>query len=395
MSAVARPPKRRSFWWVVHHWVGLKLSIFMTFILATGTLAVFAHEIDWLVTPAMRVSPQATPPVSWGTLAHAASNAVPGGKLQTIYAPIDPWFAAEAWIDIGSGAPRRAYLDPWTGQVTGTHGWANVHRFLRQTHRHLMLPTKIGIPIVCTLAFILAISLVTGIVTYKKWWRGFFRWPRGGDARRLAGDLHRLGGLWSLWFVTLIALTGIWYMVETLGGNAKVPSLPHVEGTAVPTGAALDTLVAKAQATKPTLVIREIRFTDDNGVVLLGQDRAWLVRDRANAIAIDPADGSVTGMLDGRDLTAHQRISEMADPLHFGSFAGLITKSIWFIFGAIVTVLSITGVVICSKRLAKAERPAISATRKAWQAMGIWAYIAVAIILLSLALTPGSIAGAS
>ncbi len=30
----------------------------LTFILATGTFAVFAHEIDWLATPAMRVSPR-------------------------------------------------------------------------------------------------------------------------------------------------------------------------------------------------------------------------------------------------------------------------------------------------------------------------------------------------
>ena len=86
-----------------------------------------------------------------------------------------------------------------------------------------MLPTKIGIPIVCSLALLLAASLVSGIVTYKKWWRGFFRAPRGGDGRRMTGDLHRLMGLWSLWFVALITLTGLWYLVETLGGNAKVP----------------------------------------------------------------------------------------------------------------------------------------------------------------------------
>ncbi len=394
MATAARPPKRRSLWWVVHSWVGLKLSIFMTFILATGTLAVFAHEIDWLVTPAMRVSPRPAPPVSWGTLARSASQAVPGGRLRTLYAPIDPWFASEAWIDTGPGAPRRVYLDPWTGEVTGTHGWANVHRFLRQVHRHLMLPTRIGIPIVCTLAFILAISLVTGIVTYKRWWRGFFRWPRGGDGRRLAGDLHRLGGLWSLWFVALIALTGSWYMIETLGGNAKVPRLPGIESAAVPTGRALDAIVAKAKAVRPSLRIREIRFTEDNGIVLLGQDRAWLVRDRANGVAIDPGNGSITGALDGRDLTAHQRISEMADPLHFGTFGGMATKLIWFLFGTILTALSVTGTIICAMRLAKAEGAGTTAKRQAWRAMGIWAYIGVALVLLSLALTPGAIAGA-
>ena len=43
----AKPrPKAARIWWVVHQWTGLKLSLFMTFILFTGTLAVLSAEID-------------------------------------------------------------------------------------------------------------------------------------------------------------------------------------------------------------------------------------------------------------------------------------------------------------------------------------------------------------
>lgn len=83
-----RVKKGRSLWWVAHSWIGLKLSIFLTFILATGTFAVFAHEIDWLATPAMRVSPRLEPVASWGALAQAAARAAPDARLQTLYAPI-------------------------------------------------------------------------------------------------------------------------------------------------------------------------------------------------------------------------------------------------------------------------------------------------------------------
>ncbi|GAA0752067.1 MULTISPECIES: PepSY-associated TM helix domain-containing protein [Sphingomonas] len=388
--------KQRSLWWRVHSWAGLKLAIFMTFVLATGTLAVFAHEIDWLVTPAMRATPQSGPKVSWGTLAAAAVRAEPKGRLQTLYAPIDPWFTAEAWVDMGGGAPRRVYLDPWSGRVAGTRGWANVHRFLRQVHRHLMLPTRIGIPIVTTLALLLLASLITGLVTYKKWWRGFFRMPRGGDLRRVTGDVHRLGGLWSLWFVTLIAVTGLWYLVESLGGNAAVPELPTSEAVvSIPTGAALDRLVSMAAQARPSLKIREIRFTKRNGVILLGQDRAWLVRDRANGIAIDAATGKILASLDGRNLNAHQRISEMADPLHFGTFGGMPTKILWFLFGLILTGLSVTGTIIYAKRLSKADPARCGVGRIAWSGMGAWGYLAVGLVVLALVLTPGAIAGAS
>ena len=397
-SDASGPPKRkkgRSVWWIVHSWLGLKLSIFLSFILLTGTLAVFAHEIDWLVTPAMRVTPRDAPQASWGKLAQAAARSDPTARLQALYAPIDPWFAAEAWMDHGQGAPSRVYIDPWTARVTGTHGWANVHRFLRQVHRHLMLPTKIGIPIVSSLALLLATSLVTGIVTYKKWWRGFLRRPRGGDPRRLTGDLHRLAGLWSLWFVALIAVTGVWYLVETLGGSAAVPELPKVATSAPSTGAALDRIVALVQRERPTLKIREIRFTEDNGVILLGQDQAWLVRDRANGVAVDPSTGRVTMSLDNRDLNVHQRISEMADPLHFGTLGGLTTKIVWFVFGALLTALAVTGAIIYTLRLTREGRATRRKLKVAWAGMGTWAYICTALLLLALALTPGAIAGAS
>jgi len=395
-ASPAKPKKGRSLWWIVHSWLGLKLSIFLSFILLTGTLAVFAHEIDWLVTPAMQVTPQDAPQASWGKLAQAATQADPSARLQTLYAPIDPWFAAEAWMEHGKGAPSRVYIDPWTAQVTGIHGWANVHRFLRQVHRHLMLPTRIGIPIVCSLALLLATSLVTGIVTYKKWWRGFLRRPRGGDARRLTGDLHRLGGLWGMWFVALIAATGIWYLVETLGGNAPVPKLPQVTTLApLPTGSVLDRMVELVHRERPTLQIREIRFTQDNGVIFLGQDQAWLVRDRANGLAIDPSTARVTMSLDGRDLSVHQRISEMADPLHFGTAGGLATKIIWFVFGALLTALAVTGATIYTLRLAKEGQAAQRKLKVVWRGMGAWAYLCTALVLLALALTPGAIVGAS
>lgn len=366
----------------------------MTFILLTGTLAVFAHEIDWLVTPAMRVAPQDSPPASWGTLAEAAARAEPNGRLQTLFAPIDPWFAAEAWIDTGKGSPDRVYIDPWSAEVAGKHGWANVHRFLRQVHRHLMLPAKVGIPLVSSLGLLLLASLITGLVTYKKCWRGFFRLPRPGDGRRLAGDLHRLGGLWSLWFVALIGLSSCWYLVEALGGNADVPRLPAIAASPPPTGAALDHLVAIVQRERPALQIREIRFTQENGTIFLGQDQVVLVRDRANGAVVDPAAGRIAMTLDGRRLSVHQRIAEMADPLHFGTFGGLPTKIIWFLFGAILTAISVTGVMIYSKRLARSDPDGSGAVRTGWVGMGAWAYAGAGLIIVALTLTPGAIGGA-
>ena len=398
-AAARRAPKRRSMWWTVHAWAGLKLSIFMTFVLATGTLAVLAHELDWLVTPAMRVAPQDAPRASWGQVAAAAQAEVPG-RVQVVYGPIDPWFAAEVWIDDGGERIRRVYVNPWTAEVTGQGGWGNIHRFLRNTHRHLMLPVKYGVPIVCSLALVLLVSLVTGLVTYKKFWRGFFRRPNwGGGARRLSGDLHRLAGLWSLWFVALMIVTGLWYLVEELGGEAPPHPQPpeRLPAMSAPVGPQLDALVARAQAAYPTLRIKEVRLgsgKNARGVVVSGQADAVLVRDRSNAVWVDPDAERVIMVSRGEDLNMHQRISEMADPLHFGTWGGIAAKLAWFLFGVLLTGLSVTGVMIYSLRLKTAHREAPrGGFARAFAGMGLWAYPAIGLILLSLALTPAALAG--
>ena len=253
-------------------------------------------------------------------------------------------------------------------------------------------------PIVSSLSLLLLASMVTGLVTYKRFWRGFFRRPRGRDARTLNGDLHRLGGLWGLPFTLLIALTGLWYLVESLGGEAPRQPQPtlHVAAPAV-SGALIDRMVAAARAAQPDLEVREVRLPaeDEGAAAVMGQGSAVLVRDRANAVWFDARDGG--GLLSARGdaLSLHQRISEMADPLHFGTFGGLAIKLLWVLFGVILTGLAVTGALITSLRLARgpdAPRERLSLT--AWRAMGGWRYAGVAAALVTLVLTPFSMSGA-
>jgi uncharacterized iron-regulated membrane protein len=388
---------RRSVWWWVHHWLGLKLALFMTFVLLTGTLATLAHEIDWLLDPAVRVAPRDAPQASWGDWATAVKAAAPGAEIESLNRPLEPWFAASAVVRLPDDSHRIAWINPWTAEVQGLSGWFNAHRFLRFIHRHLMLPVKWGLPIVCSMALVLFASLVTGLVTYKKFWRGFLRLPRWqsgrkGEARRFTGDLHRFAGLWSIWFLVVIVATSVWYLVEWGGGDAPPPPRAEVvTGAAQPVGADLDALLATARAADPALRVTGLRFPGDKGrgVIVEGQARAVLVRDRANTVQIDPRTGDVLLTTRGEDLNLHQRISEMADPLHFGTFGGLATRLIWFAFGGVLTGLSVTGVMIYALRMKRAEQEAaVGSLPWLWRSLGPAAYPSAALILLSLALTP-------
>lgn len=401
----ARKP-HRSLWWTVHHWLGLKVSLLMSVILLTGSFAVLAYEIDWLIFPAMRVQPLDRPYASWGAWAAGVRAAEPKSEIVSLAAPLEPWYAARGMVVRGEGETVYVEINPWTGRAQGVTPWVNAHRVLRELHRHLMLPLSIGVPLVGVFGIILLASLVTGLIAYKKFWRGLLRlprWRRGriGELRHFTGALHRFVGLWSLWFVLLMGATGTWYLAESLG--AEAPALPSPQAQTAawdPQGSSLDQAVAVALRTHPGLNIRNIQFPfeGDPGLVVEGQAQAILVRDRANAIYIDPEGLKVLMATRGEQLGAHQRISEAADPLHFGTWGGFTTKLGWFAFGLLLASLSITGMMIYATRLKKAEAQRDAKRRRGplrrlWDGMGPFAYVAVATLLLAAWYTPQAVAG--
>lgn len=118
-------------------------------------------------------------------------------------------------------------------------------------------------------------------------------------------------------------------------------------------GPALDVLIETGLRAYPGLDIREFRYPAAKcrrALILMGHADAWLVRDRSNAVWMNPDDGAILLVTRGEELTAHQRISEMADPLHFGTLGGFATKIVWFPADILLTGLSVTGVMIYSVR---------------------------------------------
>ena len=400
VTADARPAPRRKasrVWWHIHQWVGLKLAIFTSFICLTGTLAVVSIEMDWLMQPSLRVNPATAPAEpNWDAMARSAANYPRVKELQGISRPEASAFAARAMVVWDNDRYGFLHLHPGTGAVQGEGPWVGAQRVLRNLHRHLNLPVKYGVPIVGSLGVLLLVSFGTSLVVYKKWWRGFLRPPRRRDARTWWGDFHRLAGVWTLWFVLLIAVTGIWYFVEELGAKAPVPGLkkvPPYEGSLPQIGERFAASLAAARAADPELRIQNVRFpTEKSGAfVFEGAKHAILVRPRANAVWTEVATGRALATYDGRELNAHQRISEAADPLHFGTFGGYWTKIPWVVFGAGLTALSVSGVAIYGLRIGREIRqtaPTAGVLALAWRGMGRWRWLALSAVLTGLVMLP-------
>lgn len=379
---------RRRAWFDWHSWVGLNLSLLMAFVVFTGTLATVATELDWLANPAKRAAaPADGAPVSAGTMLANFGQAYPGARPTRLILPRESWVAPELVAVDADGERFRVFFDPTSGAVQGTGRWFTWQRFLREAHRHLMLPLQIGLTVVAMLSLPLLVSLVSSMYVYKRWWRGFFLLPRrpvsasgsnGADKkskRRFWGDLHRLAGVWSLWFVLLMGVTGTWYLAEHLGLDASLPALAtkarQHEGPRLLDSKPrkLDDMLARAKSAYPELNVRSILLDAYGGaVVLQGQADAVLVRDRANHAAFDGHSGELIDLRRGENLDLHNRISEAADPLHFGDLGGPLTRYIWAAFGVAMTTLSLTGVYLFGLRTLATLKVLVADARRAWRA---------------------------
>ena len=176
---------KRRFFFQLHSWVGVTCGLLLFLVCWSGSFAVFANEVDWLLNPGLR-APAAAQGVSWERLATAAKAADPGGHLSMLRGPRGPGWAAEAWLDASNGQLQRLYIDPGTGRILARTSFFNVERFFRDFHMRLMWPDtgQWGYYAVSVLSLVLIVQIVTSLIHYRRWWTRLFqlRLNRGAPA---------------------------------------------------------------------------------------------------------------------------------------------------------------------------------------------------------------------
>tara|TARA_B100000575_G_scaffold198904_1_gene160926 strand:- start:178 stop:1434 length:1257 start_codon:yes stop_codon:yes gene_type:complete len=394
--------KGRSIWWRLHQLAGLQFSLFLSFVFTTGTFAVMSHEIDWLMRPMMWVSPTSeSERVSWGTALNSVQDVFPTATISAIYAPIHsaaPFDIVLTHID----ERKHVYVHPRTGKVLGEGSWFNVHRFLRDSHRRIMIfetykGVRIGIFLVCLTSLYLLVSLATSLFVYKKWWKGFFRFPKGRNLRAYVGDLHRWIGIWSLWFVLVMCYTGIWYLQAELIPYPPYPreqlegGISKAHRIRIPIGDALDLAIANSGKVHSEFQLSHVLIQDqetkDPVFEIQGQTgKALLVDPRGNSVWASAETGALVASRDASTFGFVDRLYVANNPLHFGTFAGYITKWLYFVFGLFLSGLSITGVLIYVSRLAINEQENLGAEyflKNSWRGMGHARWLALVLTLFS------------
>ena len=327
----------------------------------TGSFATVSRELDALLNPdIMRASAAET--VDMAAAYDAAQEAFPGATVSFMEPPLYKGLALNVVVETEAGQSRYVYVDPVSYEVTGHTSYFNIQRFFRSVHMSLFSLLNIGLFFVSAFGIVVLISLASSLFFYKRWWRRFLAVKTGKGAKAFWSSLHKTAGLWSIWFLLIMGATGVWYLFEHSryrigdGVTAYYGAGPSAENQ-LPQRVAGDygeldfgELLVKALAERPDLRSIAVGPAGDDFYVE-GQAGHLLVRDRANYILLDKTDGSVIYNQNASDLPLYWRWSDMADPLHFGDFAGLTSKIVYFVFGIGLSGLCLTGVWLHVKRL--------------------------------------------
>ena len=374
---------RSKLWFLVHSWLALPIWFFVLIVCFTGMLAVVSQEIVWLANPDVRASApdDQAQRLSYQQVLDKLHSAEPDMAVRYLQQPDGSHFALNVGVTYPDGTAPTLYVNPYTGAIQGKTPDFNFEAFTRALHGWWLVPFTQGYSwgwyLVSILGLPLLASLVTGLVVYKKFWRGFFKLPRRGNGPRIFwGDLHRLAGVWSIWFIAVISITGTWFLIQAILFDNQIsvssePIVPVIAREQVPLTTDgspaprldVDSAVALAQARIPGLDISYVNLpaTAYSHIDLMG--RGWYPLMYQTA-AVNPYTREVDSQFLLGDRSAFEFFTESMRPLHTGDFGGLPIKLVWFFFGLLLTLMVFSGLLIWTKRTAQATAAALKRERR-------------------------------
>jgi len=360
----------QKFWFQLHGWCSLPVWLIFTAVCLTGTIAVLSHELTWVFNENARaLNPQNLPAKPLAELVAAVQQVEPTAAVTSVMV-MEPYLVTAVVFTTEKLPAAIAYVNPYTGVVQEINAGLNFISFMRSLHGWLLFPWQhsysVGYYLVSAMSLLMLGALITGLVIYKRFWQSFtapkLRLHQG--KKTVLADLHRLAGVWSLWFLLLMSLTGLWYLVQAMLWHNDVEFYYEVEPLSslyVPAAAAdgkapamipLAQAVARAQQflpeLRPAFVAMPEHPRDYYRISGYG-DSIWFDQ-YSYTVWINPWTGEVADSRVPEQMGGLETVMSVTDPLHYGTIGGLWTKAIWFVFGLLVSGMAISGFMIWGSR---------------------------------------------
>ena len=358
-------PRRRwrQRWRTLHLWLGLGVGVWFMLLGLTGSALVFYREIDGWLNPAVVVAPRPQPERNLGEIFARVQSAHPdrtrGWRLE-IPAGDNRAYTARYYFSEEKAhkhfAPLLVTIDPYTLQLRASRFWGEfAMTFIYDLH-YLLLLDDWGSTLVAVLGMLMLVSLGSGLWL---WWpRGEWR-PAAFTLRRRAStarrvyDLHKLGGVYGVLLLALLAGTGTllarpdWFE-PALDRISPVHAMPtwRVQSPAGATRIGPDEAAEIALRALPGARLRWLETPDGpQGAyrLRLQQPGEPSARFPHSYVWVDPYAGTALGTRRAEDRSASDSLLAWLHPLHNGEAFGLAGRWIVFLTGLLPLLLGVTG----------------------------------------------------
>ena len=197
----------------VHLWSGLGVGLYIVMISVTGSILIYRSELRQTFNPQPRVVVVSGARMSSEALTAAAQQAHPESTVSVVVEPEELNHAVTISVD-REGTRQQVFFDPYTGKDLGNAlpvGW-RLTTWLLDLHDNL-LTGRTGRAVNGVGALLMTLLSVTGAFI---WWPGLHSWRRSltidwrTNWKRLNWNLHSAIGFWTLVFVFMWGITGIY-----------------------------------------------------------------------------------------------------------------------------------------------------------------------------------------
>jgi uncharacterized iron-regulated membrane protein len=223
----------------IHSWAGIGVGLYVLVVSLTGSLLVFRQEYYAFFRPGSVIAPRSGERLSVESLTAAAKRLYPDAQITRVNARRRGTQGADVYLERDGQSLHRLF-DPYTGEDLGDGDPRATQMFERVVDLHdNLLGGRRGRLVNGVGAISLTLLCLSGAVI---WWRGSKTWYRGlllrwrVNWKKFNWDLHSAAGFWSLAFIFMWAISGV-YLVFPDAFNQVVDFLqPPNEDTAVRLG---------------------------------------------------------------------------------------------------------------------------------------------------------------
>ena len=362
----------------IHLWLSVPFGLIISLICFSGAMLVFENEVMELVRHELYyVKKVETVSLPVDRLLEEVELMLPDSVAVTgINVFSDP---ERAW-QVNLSKPRRAfmYVDQYTGEIKGKYERPAFFVTMFRLHRWLLDSMKAdggvfwGKMIVGVSTLLFVVVLISGIVI---WWprtrkalKNSLRISVGRGFRRFWYDLHVAGGMYALFFLLAMALTGLtwsfgWYRtgfykvfgveVQQGGAHGGVTQRGGKGGDQSGKNVSHSSSYVCWQQVYEQLALnnpgyKQITLSDGAANVsfnTFGNQRA------SDRYKFNPHTGKINEVVLYKDAEKVGKIRGWIYSVHVGSWGGMLTRLLTFIAALIGATLPLTGYYLWIKRI--------------------------------------------